>query len=185
MSHLVPALLLFLFTSPPRAQPASLPDAPSALLQPQSPTSSAPSTSPTMQDPHWLNVQQLPPGKAIAVLEPGRTYPTSCNIDLANTTTLTCIQPSPYSPPRRLIFPKGNITTVFLEEIEFGPSLTAVLAGLGIGAGLGAGVCNEASARTILVCSLLGAGIGAGVALTPSRLPHPPRIRRRLIYRAP
>jgi hypothetical protein len=138
-----------------------------------------------MPDPHWLNVEQLPRSQPIAALERGRTYPTSCNIDLANDTTLTCIRAVPYSSPRRLIFPKGNITAVFIEEIQFGPSLTAALVGLGIGAGLGAGVCNEGSARTILACSLLGAGIGAGVALTPSRLPHPPRIRHRLIYRAP
>jgi hypothetical protein len=182
MSHLVPALLLFLFTSPPNAQPVSLPDAPVA----QAPTPSAPSTpTRTMPDPHWLNLDQLPPGKAIAVLERGRAYPSSCNIDLVNDTTLTCIQATPYSSSRRLIYPKGNIAAVFLEEIKFGPSLTAVLLGLGIGAGLGAGVCNEASARTILSCSLLGAGIGAGIALTPPPFPHPPRVRRRLIYRAP
>jgi hypothetical protein len=185
MSHLVLALLLILFTPPAHSQAVSLPDAPSAQFQPQAPAPSAPSTPPTMPDPHWLNVEQLPPGKAIAVLERGRTYPTSCNIDRANDTTLTCIQAVPYYSPRRLIFPKGNITAVFIEETEFGPSLTAVLVGLGIGAGLGAGVCNEAAARTILACSLFGAGIGAAVAFTPSRLPHPPRIRRHLIYRAP
>lgn len=185
MSHLVPALLLILFMPPVHSQPVSLPDAPDAQLQPQSPAASTPSLPPAIPDPHWRNVEQLAPGKAIAVLERGFTYPTSCNIDLANDTTLTCIQPVPYSSPRRLIFPKGNITAVFTEEIEFGTSLTALLTGLGIGAGLGAGVCNEGSARTILACSLLGAGIGAGVALTPSRPPHAPRIRRRLIYRAP
>ncbi len=184
MSHLVPTILLFLFASPSHSQAPSLPDAPDAQLHPQG-APSVPSTPPTMPDPHWLNVEQLPPSQTISVLERGRTYPTSCNIDLANDSTLTCIQAVPYSSPRRLIFPKSNITAVFTEEIKFGPSLTTALVGLGIGAGLGAGVCNEASARTILACSLLGAGVGGGVALTPSRIPHPPRIRRRLIYRAP
>jgi hypothetical protein len=193
MSHLVPALLLLMFTPPTHTQPASLPDAPSAQLQPQAPAPFPPASSPqapstpppTTPDPHWLRVEQLPLGKAIAVLERGREYPTSCNMDLANDTTLTCTQASPYSPPRRLVFPMGNIAAVFTEEVQSGPSLTALLVGLGIGAGLGAGVCNEGSARTILACSLLGAGIGAGVTLNPSPLPHPPRIHRRLIYRAP
>lgn len=192
MSPLIPALLLFMFSSPPHSQPASLPDAPSAHLQPQAPApystaQSPPALStppPTTPDPHWLRVERLPPGKAIAVLERGRQYPTSCTMDLASDTTLACIQPVPYSPPRRLVFPTRNIDAVFTEEIESGPSLTALLVGLGIGAGLGAGVCNEGSARIILTCSLLGAGIGAGVAASPSPLPRPPHIRRRLIYRA-
>jgi len=183
MSHLVPALLLVLFTPPPHSQPAPLPDAPSAQLQPQAPA--PPSTPPALPDPHWLRVEQLPPGKAIAVLERGREYPTSCNIDSVGDTALTCTQATPYSPPRRLVFPMGNIAAVFIEEVTFGPSLTAILIGGGIGAGLGVGVCNEAPARVIVTCSLLGAGIGAAVALTPSPVPRPPHTRRRLIYRAP
>jgi hypothetical protein len=181
MTHLAPALLLFLFTPPPHSQPASLPDAPSPQLQPQPPST----PPPARPDPHWLKVEQLPPGKAIAVLERGRDYPTSCTLDLADHTTLACIQSSPYSPPRRLVFPARNVAAVFTEELTSGPSLTALLVGLGIGGGLGAGVCNEGSARVILTCSLLGAGIGAGVAASPSPLPHPPHLRRRLIYRAP
>jgi hypothetical protein len=171
--------LLFPFTPPMHSQTASLPDAPGAQLQPQSqtpPPTTPSTTSPTTRDPHWL-------GKAIAVLERGRQYPST--MDLASDTTLACIQPVPYSPPRRLVFPTRNIEAVFTEEIESGPNLTALLVGLGIGGGLAAGVCNQGSARTILTCSLLGAGIGAGVALSPSPLPRPPHIRRRLIYRAP
>jgi hypothetical protein len=182
MNHLVPALLLFMFT-PPHSQPAPLPDAPGAQLQPQAP---APSTlAPVKPDPQWLKVEQLPPGKAIAVLERGREYPTSCNMDLADDTTLACLQTVPYSPSRRMVFPMGNVAAVFTEEMKSGPSLTALLLGLGIGAGLGGGVCNQGSARVILTCSLLGAGIGAGVALSPSPFPHPSRLSRHLIYRAP
>jgi hypothetical protein len=184
MRYWLSALLLFLFTSPMHSQTASLPDAPGAQLQPQAqtPSPTTPSTtSPKTPDPHWLKVEQLPPGKAIAVLERGRQYPTSCTMDLASDTILACTQPVPYSQPRRLVFPTRNIDAVFTEEIESGPSLTALLVGLGIGAGLGAGVCNEGSARIILTCSLLG----AGAAASPSPLPRPPHIRRRLIYRAP
>ena len=193
MSPLMPALLLFMFSPPPHSQPASPPDAPSAQLQPQTPapyssapTPPAPSTPPPITpDPHWFRVEQLPPGKAIAVLERGREYPTSCNMDLADDTTLTCTQASPYSPPRRLVFPVSNIAAVYAEEVTFGPSLAGVLIGGGIGAGLGVGVCNEAPVRTIIACSLLGGGIGAAVVLTPPRLPRPPHVRRRLIYSAP
>jgi hypothetical protein len=106
-------------------------------------------------------------------------------MDLADDTTLTCTQASPYSPPRRLVFPVSNIAAVFAEEVTFGPSLAGVLIGGGIGAGLGVGVCNEAPVRTIIACSLLGGGIGAAVALTPPRFPRPPHVRRRLIYSAP
>jgi hypothetical protein len=186
MRYWLSALLLFLFTSPMHSQTAWLPDAPGAQLQPQSqtPSPSTPSTTPpTTLDPHWLKVEQLPLGKAIAVLERGRQY--SCTMDLASDSTLACIQPVPYSPPRRLVFPTRNIDAIFTEEIESGPSLTAFLVGLGIGGGLGAGVCNQGSARVILTCSLLGAGIGLGVATSPSSRPSPPHIRRRLIYRAP
>jgi hypothetical protein len=55
-------------------------------------------------------------------------------MDLADDTTLACLRAIPYSPPRRLIFPIGNITAVFIEEVKFGPSLTAALVGRGIGA---------------------------------------------------
>jgi hypothetical protein len=135
-------------------------------------------------DPHWLKVEQLPPGKAITVFERGRDYSTSCTMNLASDTTLVCIQPVPYSPPRRLVFPMHNVAAVYTEESQSGFSLTSLLLGVGIGGGLGAGICNEGSARVILSCSLLGASIGAGVAYNPSSRPHPPRIRRRLIYRA-
>jgi len=200
MRHLVPALLLFTLALPIHSQTASLPDAPSAQLQPQAqtPSSSAlvPSTPPRpIPDHHWLRVEQLPPGKAIAVLQYGHGYPTSCNVNLANDTTLTCTEPMPYSLPRRLVFPIGNIASVFTEEVTFEPSRTAILVKLGIGAAIGAalgvGVCNEAPARDILACSLVGAGIGGAVVFappetsTPPRYPRPPHIRRRLIYRAP
>jgi hypothetical protein len=191
MTHLAPALLLFLFTPPPHSQPVSLPEAPSPQLQPQTPTPApapppAPSTpSPTTPDPHWLKVEQLPPGKAIAVLERGRDYPTSCTLDLADDTTLACIQTSPYSAPRRLVFPARNVAAVFTEELQSGPSLTGVLLGAALGAFLGGGICHEGSASTIVTCIGLGAGIGAGAAASPSPLPRPPHLRRHLIYRAP
>jgi len=103
MTHLVPALFLFLFPSPPHSQPASLPDAPSAQreppLEPQAPVPSPSAPTPATPDPHWFRVEQLPLGKTIAVLERGREYPTSCSMDSANDTTLTCTQATPYSPP--------------------------------------------------------------------------------------
>ena len=188
MSHLVPALVFFMFTPQPHSQPASLPDAPSAQLQPQAPAPSPPAPStppPTTPDPHWFRVEQLPPGKAIAVLERSREYPTSCNMDLADDATLTCTQASPYSPPRRLVFPVSNIAAVFSEQVEFGPSNKAVIAGLVIGAGVGAGICNQASGGIIATCSLLGATIGWAAATTNPPVPPPARIHRRLIYRAP
>jgi hypothetical protein len=183
MIHLIPALLLFMFTPPPHSQPASLPDAPTVQLKSQIPAPSAP--APATPDPLWLKVEQLPPGKAIAVLESGRTYPTSCSLELADDTTLACTQAASYYAPRRLVFPMHSVLAVYTEEVRSGPSRTALLLGLGLGAGLGAGVCNEGSARVILTCSLLGAGIGAGIALSPSPIPRPPSIQRRLIYRAP
>jgi hypothetical protein len=183
MSHLVPALLLFMFTPPPHSQPASLPDAPTVQLKSQTPAPPAPALA--TPDPHWLKVEQLPPGKAIAVLESGRTYPTSCSLELADDTTLACTHASSYYPPQRLVFPMRSVVAVFTEEVQSDPSLTALLVGLGIGAGLGAGVCNEGTARVILTCSLLGAGIGMGGAASISPSPHPPSIHRRLIYRAP
>ncbi|HWW96530.1 MAG TPA: hypothetical protein VNY74_02495 [Edaphobacter sp.] len=188
MSHLVPALVFFMFTPQPHSQPASLPDAPSAQLQPQAPAPSPPAPStppPTTPDPHWFRVEQLPPGKAIAVLERSREYPTSCNMDLGDDTTLTCTQASPYSPPLRLVFPVSNIAAVFTEQVEFGPSNKAVIAGLVIGAGVGAGICNQASGGIIATCSLLGATIGWAAATTNPPGPPPARIHRRLIYRAP
>ena len=197
MRHLVPALLLFMLTLPIHSQTASLPDAPSAQLQPQalSPSSSppVPSTPLPTSDHHWLQVEQLPPGKTIAVLQYGHSYPTSCSINLANDTTLTCTESMPYSPPRRLVFPIGNIASVFTEEVTFDPSRTAILVklsiGAAIGAALGVGVCNDAPARDIPACSLAGAVIGGVIVFappdTPPRYPRPPHIRRRLIYRAP
>jgi hypothetical protein len=188
MSPLMPALLLFMFSPPLHSQPASLPDAPSAQLQPQAPATTPPARStppPATPDPHWLRVEQLPPGKAIAVLERGREYPTSCNMDLADDTTLTCTQASPYSLPRRLIFPVSNIAAVFSEQVEFGPSNKAVIVGLVIGAGVGAGICNQASGGIIATCSLLGATIGWAAATTNPPGPPPAHIHRRLIYRAP
>jgi hypothetical protein len=184
MSHLVPTLLLLIFT-PPHSQPASLPDAPTVQLKTQAPAPPPVVPALATPDPHWLKVEQLPPGKAIAVLESGRTYPTSCSLELADDTTLACTQASSYYPPQRLVFPMRNVVAVFAEEVRSGPSRTALLLGLGLGAGLGAGVCNEGSARVILTCSLLGAGIGAGIAASPSQIPRPPSIHRRLIYRAP
>jgi hypothetical protein len=174
------------------SQTSSLPDASSTQSQPQEQTpqqTQAPSTPPPVApDRHWLKVEQLPPGKAIAVFERGRDYATSCTMNLASDTTLVCIQPVPYSPPRRLVFPMHNVAAVYIEEPRPGFSLTPFLVGAGIGGGMGAGLCKEGSARVILTCSLLGAGIGLGigadVASGPSAVPNPPRIHRRLIYRA-
>jgi hypothetical protein len=187
--------LIFLSSSLMHSQTSSLPDASSTQSQPQEKIqeqtpqqTQAPSTSPPVApDPHWLKVEQLPPGKAIAVFERGRDYSTSCTMNLASDTTLVCIQPVPYSPPRRLVFPMHNVAALYTEEPRSGFSLTPLLVGVGIGGALGAGICKEGSARVILTCSLLGAGIGlsgAEVASDPSAVPHPPRIRRRLIYRA-
>jgi hypothetical protein len=197
--------LLFLSSSLMHSQTSSLPDAPSTQsqareyiqgqiqeqIQAQTPQQTqTPSTPPLVApDPHWLKVEQLPPGTAIAVVELGRDYPTSCTLNSVSDTTLACIQPIPYSPPRRLVFPMNNVAAVYIEEPRPSFSLTPFLVGAGIGGGMGAGLCKEGSARVILTCSLLGAGIGLGigadVASGPSTVRHPPRIHRRLIYRAP
>jgi hypothetical protein len=105
MNHLFQAILLFLFTRPHRQPHCQTLQAPTSAsgASPFPSTPSAPSL--TMPNSRWLKVEQLPPGKAIAVLERGRTYPTSCDMDLADDTTLACLRAIPYSPPRRLIFP--------------------------------------------------------------------------------
>jgi hypothetical protein len=184
--------LLFLLSSQMYSQTSSLPDAPSTQSQPHSQSQAqipqqtqAPSASPPVApDPHWLKVEQLPPGKAIVVFERDHDYPASCTMNAAGDTTLVCIQPMPYSPPRRLVFPMHNVDAVYIEEPRSGFSLTPLLVGIGVGGGLGVGICNEGSARVILSCSLVGAAIGAGIAYSPSPRPHPPQIHRRLIYRA-
>jgi hypothetical protein len=188
--------LLFLSSSLAHSQTSSPPDASSTQSQPQEKIqeqtpqqTQAPSTPPpAAPDPHWLKVEQLPPGKAIAVFERGHDYPASCTMNSADDTTLVCIRPVPYSPPRHLVFPMHNVDAVYIEEPRSGFSLTPLLVGVGIGGALGAGICKEGSARVILTCSLLGAGIGlsgAEVASDQSAVPHPPRIHRHLIYRAP
>lgn len=188
MRHRLPTLLLFLFSSQLHSQTSSLPNISSAQSQPQEQKpqqTQDPSTPPPVApDPHWLKVEQLPPSKTIVVFERDHDFSTSCTMNFASDTTLVCIQPIPYSPPRRLVFPMHNVAAVYIEEPGSGFSLTPLLVGVGIGGALGAGICNEGSARVILTCSLLGASIGAGVASNPSARPHPPQIRRRLIYRA-
>ena len=151
---------------------------------PAAPASTVPAT---LRNPGWDRVAALVPGEPIAVLQPGRRSPVPCRADWVDDASLACVVYVPYSAPRRTVYPIGNIAAVYSEETVDGPSSTALLLGSGIGGGIGAIVCSNANATTILGCAGVGGLIGLAVAATPhpTRYPPRPRTRLRLIYRAP
>jgi hypothetical protein len=107
-------------------------------------------------------------------------------MDLANDTTLACIEATPYYlTPRRAVYPTAIIEAVYTEKLEYGPSAKEMLIGAGVGAAIGGALCHSSSAGFIAMCASLGATFWILAVNSPDPLPSPPRISRQLIYSAP
>lgn len=160
---------------------ASLP-----LIAQQTTIPDAPQPTPTFveQDARWNAVEQLPPGESVELRDRATRVRTECTIAYVNEFTVACDLDAPYGSPRRVVYPRPRIDTVWLVRWVHAPSRKAMLIGTGIGALLGGLIMSQDGAGP----AAIGIGLGGlvGLGCSNSGDPFHQRVSKRLhrIYQA-